>query len=71
VISRQLLSTLLLAATILLVLLAAATLLPSGSPHRNDLGYPSLCPFAPYSTVGLLVPAGLAYLIRTYLKKQA
>jgi hypothetical protein len=69
--TRQQLSTLLLWSAILLVLLASVTLLPYNSKHLNGLGYHSLCPFAPYSTGGLLVAAGLPWLIRAYLKHQA
>jgi hypothetical protein len=67
--SRQHLSTLLLGSAIFSVLLAAVTLLPYASPRINDLGYHSLCPFAPYSSGTLLLAAGLASIVRTYLKQ--
>lgn len=69
--SRQQLSTLLLAFAAVLVLLAAVTLLPYGSPRINDLGYHSLCPFAPYSSGALLLGAGLAWIVRAYLNQKA
>jgi hypothetical protein len=69
--SRQHLSTLLMWSAILLVLLAGVTLLPYASPRINDLGYRSLCPFAPYSSGTLLLAAGLASIVRAYLKQNA
>ena len=40
---------------------AAVTLLPGSPVHLvNDLGYHSLCPLAPWSSLSLLVPAGIA-----------
>jgi hypothetical protein len=46
---------------------AAVTLLPLAAPMQNDLGYFSLCTFAPWSTLILLMVAGLFAAIRTYL----
>jgi hypothetical protein len=68
--SRQTLITLLFWIAILLVVLATVTLLPFPSPRINDLGYRSLCPFAPYSSGTLLLAAGLGWIVRTYLKQQ-
>lgn len=67
---RQTLIALTLAAAGLLVVLAAVTLVPVSIGPINDLGYHSLCPFAPYSSLALLVPAGIALLLRYYLKAQ-
>ena len=64
------LNTILLFAAGLLGGLALLTLLPGGS-KPSDLGYHSLCPFAPWSTLALLIPAGIALLIRQYLREQA
>jgi len=50
---------------------AALTLLPLGGPKPNDLGYASACPFAPWSTLALLVVAGLVWAIRQYLVTRA
>lgn len=62
---------LLLAADVLLVLGALVTLLPFSSTNiKSDLGYNSLCPFAPWSTLTLLVGAGLVWIIRAYVKTQ-
>lgn len=66
-ISREFLSSLLLAATILLVVLAGVTLLPGSSPVLSDLGYHTLCPFAPWSTLTLLFLGGLSWVVRRYL----
>jgi len=68
--SRQQLSALLVAVAILLIVLAAVTLVPYASPRINDLGYRSLCPFAPYSSATLLLAAGLAGLVRSYLNQK-
>jgi hypothetical protein len=46
---------------------AAITLLPVRAPKPNDLGYISLCPFAPWSTLALLLVAGVIAAIRQYL----
>jgi len=62
---------LLLAISLLLVSLALVTLLPFSSNNiKSDLGYSSLCPFAPWSTLTLLTGAGLAWLVRAYVKTQ-
>jgi hypothetical protein len=66
--SRQTLSFLLLAAAIVLIALGAATLVPSSSSLRSDLGYYTLCPFAPWSTLTLLGLAGLAWVVRQHIK---
>jgi hypothetical protein len=65
------LNTILLFAASLLGALALITLVPAGGSKLSDLGYHSLCPFAPWSTLALAVPAGLALLIRQYLRDQA
>lgn len=46
---------------------AVATLLPLPGPVKSDLGYYSLCPFAPWSTLVLLIAAGLCGAVRTYM----
>jgi hypothetical protein len=46
---------------------AIVTLLPLPARIKNDLGYFSLCPFAPWSTLLLLMVAGLFGAIRTYM----
>jgi hypothetical protein len=68
---RQTLLNVLLAAAALLAALSLATLLPFASNNiKSDLGYPSLCPFAPWSTLMLLAGAGLMWLVRAYVKTQ-
>ena len=51
------------------VFLASAilTLFPAAARIKNDLGYFSLCPFAPWSTLLLLLVAGVFAAIRTYM----
>ncbi len=68
--SRKTFSSLLFAAAILLALGAAVTLVPYSTPMVSDLGYHTLCPFAPYSTLTLLFLAGLAWVVRGYIDKQ-
>ena len=67
---KSLLSNGLFAAAILLSILAAATLLPSDASVLSDLGYKSLCPFAPWSTLTLLMLAGLAWIVRRHIESQ-
>jgi len=71
--SRKALTNLLLVAAILLLIGAAVTLLPpssSSSATVSDLGYFTLCPFAPYSTLTLLFLAGVAWLVRKHIGAQ-
>jgi len=68
---KQKLLNVLLAAAALLVAMALVTLAPYTSGNiKSDLGYMSLCPFAPWSTLTLLAFAGLAWLVRGYVKTQ-
>ena len=69
--SRQTLSSLLLVCAILLAIGAAVTLLPSSALTISDLGYRTLCPFAPWSTITLLFLAGLAWVVRQHINSQA
>jgi hypothetical protein len=69
-VSRQTLSTLLLAGAIVLLVLALATLVPHSSPTVSDLGYHTLCPFAPWSTFTLLFFAWLGWVVRKHLESQ-
>jgi hypothetical protein len=69
---KQKLLNVLLAVAVLIVLTAVATLVPFSSGNiKSDLGYLSLCPFAPWSTLTLLAFAGLVWLVRAYVKTQA
>jgi hypothetical protein len=65
--SRQTLSRLLLAAAVVLLILAVTTILPYSSSMISDLGYYTLCPFAPWSTLALLFFAGVSWLVRRYI----
>ena len=53
---------------IMYVLVASAvwTLLPFAAPRSNDLGYVSACPFAPWSTLFLLLLAVAVRVMRQY-----
>jgi hypothetical protein len=68
--SRQALSSLLLAGSVLLLILAAATLIPWSSLMISDLGYHTLCPFAPWSTLTLLFLAWLGRVLRRHIDAQ-
>ena len=68
--SPKTLSSLLFAATILFAVLAAVTVVPYSTPMVSDLGYHTVCPFAPYSTLTLLFIAGLAWVVRGYINQQ-
>ena len=59
--------TALLIVAIAAVATALVTLLPAQALHKNDLGYFSLCPFAPWSTLALLFVAGIIWMVRGYL----
>jgi len=68
---KQKLLNVLLAAAATIVVLALVTLIPFSSNNiKSDLGYSSLCPFAPWSTLTLLAFAGLVWLVRAYVKTQ-
>jgi FtsH-binding integral membrane protein len=64
-------NTMLLGLVVLFVGLAVLTLLPFTAPRANDLGYMSMCPFAPWSTLSLLLVAGVIWAIRQYLITRA
>jgi hypothetical protein len=64
-------TTILLGLVVLFVGLAILTLLPFSAPRANDLGYISMCPFAPWSTLALLLVAGVIWAIRQYLITRA
>lgn len=63
--------TILLGLIVIFVGLAVLTLLPFSAPKANDLGYMSMCPFAPWSTLALLVVAGILWAVRQYLVTRA
>jgi hypothetical protein len=69
--SKDIRNALLLALVIVLVGLAVFTLLPFSAPKANDLGYVSACPFAPWSSLVLLLAAGVVWAIRRYLITRA
>jgi hypothetical protein len=60
----------LLIAAYLCVGAAVLTLIPSDVKIVSDLGYHSLCPFAPWSTLLALLAAGVIAAARAYLMSQ-
>ena len=67
---RPTLSFLFLAGAVVFVALAVATLLPFPSSMISDLGYYSLCSFAPWSTLMLLFVAGVSWLLHRHVNAQ-
>jgi hypothetical protein len=65
--SRQNLSTLLYVFAIAMVVGAAVTLIPYAALTVSDMGYRTLCTFAPWSTITLLFLAGLGWVIRRHI----
>ena len=61
----------LLGLVVILAGLAVWTMLPLSASKANDLGYVSTCPFAPWSTLALLLVAGVIWAIRQYLMTRA
>jgi hypothetical protein len=49
------------------VVLSVSTIVPFSASKTNDLGYYSLCSFAPWSSLALLFVAGVIWAIRKYL----
>jgi hypothetical protein len=47
------------------------TLVPFSAAKVNGIGYHSMCPFAPWSSLGLLVAAGVAWVVRSYVLTRA
>lgn len=69
--SRDQASNALFGIAITLVIIALLTLIPFSAAKMNDLGYHSICPFAPWSTLALLFVAGVAWMIRGYVQTRA
>lgn len=63
-------SSLLFALVILFGVLALVTLVPHSNSMVSDLGYHTLCPFAPWSTLTLLFLGWLAWIVRGYINQQ-
>jgi hypothetical protein len=68
--SRQTVSSILLILAAALALAGLGTLIPWHSKMISDLGYYTLCPFAPYSTGALLLLAALAWGVRSHIGRQ-
>jgi len=66
---KQKLQAVLLGLAAVLAVSGLLTLVPVASTRdKSDLGYYALCPFAPYSTLTLLGLAGVAWVMRSYLR---
>jgi hypothetical protein len=69
--SRDQVANSLLGVALLFVMAGLLTLIPFSAAKMNDLGYHSMCPFAPWSSLGLLVVAGVVWVIRGYVLTRA
>jgi hypothetical protein len=69
--SKDIRNSMLLALVVILAGSAVWTMLPLAAPKANDLGYVSACPFAPWSTLALLLVAGVIWALRQYLMTRA
>jgi hypothetical protein len=69
--SSRTISSLLFGATIVLGFLALFTLVPFSNRMVSDLGYHTLCPFAPWSTLTLMFLGWLAWIVRGYINQQS
>jgi hypothetical protein len=65
--SRQTPSLVLLIIAVVFLALGAVTLLPFSSSAVSDLGYHALCPFAPWSTLLLLLLGGISLALRRHI----
>ncbi len=69
--SRDQVANSLLGVALLFIMAAVLTLVPFSAAKMNDLGYHSMCPFAPWSSLSLLVVAGVVWVIRGYVLTRA
>jgi len=69
--SKNQIGTGLLIIVFVLAGLALWTLLPFAAARPNDIGYVSTCPFAPWSSLVLLLGAGVLWVVRQYLLTRA
>jgi Mn2+/Fe2+ NRAMP family transporter len=68
--TRSAVARILLVLSILLAVLGLATLVPHESRMISDLGYDTFCPFAPWSTLTLLLLAALGWIVRRHILSQ-
>ncbi len=68
--SKKTLGTLMLVPFFAAAGASLATLIPWSAPHKNDMGYMSLCPFAPWSTLMLAMVAAVLWVVRGYLIRE-
>lgn len=66
--SKRTLSSLLLALVVVFLVLGLATLWPSHGLIVSDLGYYTFCPFAPWSTLAMLLLAGLSWALYRHVR---
>ena len=65
--AKKLITAAMLVTVLILIVLAIVTVLPLGASKANDMGYVSTCPFAPWSTLLLLLGAGVLWVLRDYI----
>lgn len=69
--SRDQVANSLTGVALLFAMAALLTLIPFSAAKMNDIGYHSMCPFAPWSSLALLVVAGVVWVIRGYVLTRA
>ena len=69
--SKKHIGTGLLVVVFVLAGLALLTMLPFAAARPNDIGYVSTCPFAPWSTLVLLLGGGVLWVVRQYILTRA
>jgi hypothetical protein len=69
--TREQAANALLGIAITFFIIGALTLIPFSAAKMNDIGYHSICPFAPWSTLSLWFVAGVVWLVRSYVLTRA
>ena len=69
--SRDQVANALLGVIFLFAIGGLLTLIPFSAAKMNDLGYHSMCPFAPWSSLSLFVVGGVVWVIRGYVLTRA
>lgn len=68
--SRQTITAILRIIAFIFFALALSTVVPWSAVMISDLGYYTLCPFAPWSTLALAFFGGLAWVVRSHMNRQ-
>jgi hypothetical protein len=66
--SRGIVCSVLTIAAVFFGVLALATLIPHSGKTISDLGYYSWCPFAPWSTLTLMMLGSVSWAVRQHIR---